>query len=310
LLVVYEPEPAQDRLRNPPEGTMTATALSASGTAKGALQRACLAVLERYQAAGELPTSARFVYYDLKQAGYPLAQHARRRDSQDVTDAVKVLRDTGKVPWEWISDETRSVEGPHLAASVRQWLLDVLGEARISLWDGQPRPVVVCESRGVRAALRGTAHRYGALATSTNGQVGGFLNTDVAPLLVPGSPVAYFGDHNPAGSAIEANARRVLEREVRGELDWQRLAVNPGQVADYNRAHPDRPLPPKPGTDRRFRDGHPHVSYEAEALGATELNRVLAAWLDDQLPEPLERVHEREAAESEQLRALLDGEAR
>jgi hypothetical protein len=162
---------------------MTAKALSAPGTAMGALQRACLAVLERYRAAGELPTSARFVYYDLKQSGYPLAQHATRLDSQDVTDAVKALRDTGQVPWEWISDETRSVQGPQLAASVRQWQLDMLGEAGISAWDGQPRPVVVCESRGVRAALLGTARDYGPLATSANGQVGGFLNTDVAPLL-------------------------------------------------------------------------------------------------------------------------------
>jgi hypothetical protein len=58
-------------------------------------------------------------------------------------------------------------------------------------------------------ALRATAGRYGALVTSANGQVGGFLHTDVAPKLAPGGPIAYFGDHNPAGSAIEKNTRRV-----------------------------------------------------------------------------------------------------
>jgi len=256
-------------------------------------------VLRSYEAVDALPTNTRFVYYELKQAGYALGRHASRRDDQDVIDAVATLCKTGTVPWWWIVDETRSVEGPHLASSVRQWLLDMLGQARISCWDGQPRPVVICESRGVRAALRATADRYGALITSTNGQVGGFLHTDVVPLLAAGCPVAYFGDCNPAGSAIEVNTRRVLEREV-GPLGWQRLAVTPEQAAEAG-------LPPKPGTDRRYRDGRPHISYEAEALGVRELNRLLAGLVDDLLPEPLETVQEREQAEREALRVLLNG---
>jgi hypothetical protein len=233
----------------------TAATLSAPGTRAGRLQRACLGVLRRHEAAGELLTSARFVYYEIKQSGYPLAAHARRRDDQDVIDAVKALRDAGQVPWEWLADETRSIEGAHVTSSIRQWLLDVLDQARVSCWDGQPRPVVICESRGVRAALRDTADRYGALVTSTNGQVGGFLHTDVAPVLAAGWPVAYFGDWNPAGSMIEANTRVVLERAT-GGLGWQRLAVTPQQAAQAG-------LPPKPGTDRRYRDGRPHESYEA-----------------------------------------------
>jgi hypothetical protein len=276
------------------------TGLSPPHTAKGRLQRECLAVLRQHEAAGALPTSARFVYYEIKQAGYPLARHAARRDDQDVIDAVKRLRDAGLVPWEWVSDETRSVEGDHLAGSVRQWLLDMLGQARISAWDGQPRPVVITESRGVRAALRATASRYGAWIASTNGQVGGFLHTDVTPLLVPGSPVAYFGDSNPAGGDIEANTKRVLERAVGGPLAWQRLAVTPGQAEEEG-------LPPKPGTDGRYRDGRPHISYEAEALGQARLSDLLAAWLDSLLPVPLQDVLERQQAERGQLRALLDG---
>jgi len=44
--------------------------------------------------------------------------------------------------------------------------------------------------------------------------VGEFLHTDVVRVVAPGCSVAYFGDWNPAGSAIEANTRRVLEREM------------------------------------------------------------------------------------------------
>jgi len=184
-------------------------ALSSPGTAKGRLQRACLEILRQHEAAGELPTSARFVYYELKQAGYPLAHHGARRDDQDVIDAVMHLREAGEVPWEWLADETRSTDQTYADMSVREWVLGVLGSARIDPWDGLG-PVVITESRGVRAALRGVASRYAVTITSTNGQAGGFLRTDVAPLLLPGQDAAYFGDWNPAGSMIEANTRRVL----------------------------------------------------------------------------------------------------
>ncbi len=293
--------------------------LSAEHTAKGQLQRACLEVIDRYEAAGELPTSARFIYYDLRQAGYPLKDHDARRPDQDVIDAVKHLRDAELVPWNWISDETRDVEGPLLAGTIAGWMDKMLPQARINPWPEDGRPMIICESRGVRAALRATAQRYGAQITSTNGQVGGFLHTDVAPKMTEQTSVAYFGDHNPSGSMIEANTRRVLERETTRSLyapgrpvsavlplTWERLAVTPELVEQYNAAHPDRPLPPKPGTDERYADGNPHESYECEALGQQELNRLLTGWLEGLLPEPLADVQERERAQREELRELLE----
>ena len=255
-------------------------------------------MLRQHEEAGELPTSTRFVYYQLKQDGYPLAHHAARRDDQDVIDAVMRLREAGEVPWEWLSDETRSTDQTYADASVAEWVLEVLEDARIDPWDG-PAPVVITESRGVRAALRGVASRYAVTITSTNGQVGGFLRTDVAPLLVRGQDVAYFGDWNPAGSMIEANTRRVLERST-GRLGWERLAVTGDQAEREG-------LPPKPGNDRRYWDGRPHVSYEAEALGQGRLAELLTTWLDARLPQPLADVQERETAQRERVERALRG---
>lgn len=265
------------------------TGLSAAGTAKGRLQRACLAILTRHWQTGELPTSARFVYYELKQDGYPLATHAVRRADQDVVDAISHLRKAGLVPWEWLADETRSVDEVYAAESVTAWLRGIVEQARIDPWSGQPAPLVLTESRGVRAALRATAARYAVPIASTNGQVGGFLHTDVAPLLAEGQAVAYVGDSNYAGDSIAANTRRVLERKV-GGLDWHRLAVTPEQAQTEG-------MTAKPGTDRRHRDQAPHESYEAEALGQRYLADLLDGWLAGLLPEPLADVQERERAE-------------
>lgn len=153
--------------------TLPTVGLSAGGSAKGQLQRACLRLLQEHDADGTLPTSARFIYYELKQAGYPLKKHQARRPDQDVIDAIMDLREAGLVPWEWLSDETRSIDAGHVAVSAIQWVLDVLDQARIDPWPEDQRPLVICESRGVRAALRDTSWRYGARITSTNGQVAG-----------------------------------------------------------------------------------------------------------------------------------------
>jgi hypothetical protein len=218
--------------------------------------------------------------------------------TKDVIDAVMRLREAGEIPWEWIVDETRSVDTVYTAASVRDWVVGVLDEARIDPWQGNP-PMILTESRSLAGVLRATTRAYAVPNASTNGQVGGFLRTDIAPLLRPGQSVGYFGDHNVAGDLIEANTCRVLERAV-GPLDWQRIAVTAQQAQDAQ-------LPPKPGTDRRYTDGRPHVSYEAEALGQGTVVDMLTDWLDDLLPEPLADVQEREEQERAEVADLLDG---
>jgi hypothetical protein len=110
--------------------------------------------------------------------------------------------------------------------------------------------------------LRAQCENYRCRITSTNGQVGGFLHTKVAPLLSEGDRVGYLGDYDLAGNDIEANTCRVLERLV-GELDWQRLALTRDQVSQYD-------LPVITKTDKRFKDGGgEHEAVETEALSQT-----------------------------------------
>ena len=114
----------------------------------------------------------------------------------------------------------------------------------------------------------------------TNGQCGGFLRTDVAPLLQPGDTVGYLGDYDLAGGQIEANTQRVLEREIGGELRWER------HCADRRAGRAIRPAEIIK-RDRRYKDGQPHEAVETEAISQTVLIGILRAWLELRLPEPL-----------------------
>jgi hypothetical protein len=113
----------------------------------------------------------------------------------------------------------------------------------------------------------------------------------------PGARVLYLGDYDLAGNQIEANTRRVLEREV-GPLNWERLALTEEQVRAYD-------LPRIIKHDRRYKDRRPHEAVETEAISQRVLIDILRTCLDELLPEPLGRVQEHEARQRRRIAALL-----
>jgi hypothetical protein len=134
------------------------------------------------------------------------------------------------------------------------------------------------------------------LVTATKGQAGGYLRTDVAPLLSPGDPVLYVGDYNLSGEQIEANSRRVLEAAVGGKLNWKRVAVRKQHL---------RGLPVVIKTDDRYKPPREHRSVEVEAMGQARVLDLLRAELDALLPEPLDHVLVREERQRKRVRAAL-----
>ena len=67
--------------------------------------------------------------------------------------------------------------------------------------------------------------------------------------------MGYLGDLDLAGSHIEENTRRVLEREIGGELRWERIAL----TKQAGRAIRPAEIIKR---DRRYKDGRPHEAVE------------------------------------------------
>jgi hypothetical protein len=274
--------------------------LSHRDSAAGQLQRHALRLLrDREGQPDALPTSVRFLFYELVQQGV-IAKAAKgaRRPDQNLQDAVLHLRARGLVPWHWIVDETRSLQHASFGASVADHVAALVDVARLDLWDGVPPPLILTESRSLSGVLSDLAARYLVPLAATNGQAAGFLHVEVAPHLVAGQRVLYLGDADLCGDQIEANTRRVLERLV-GPLDWRRIAITAAQIAAHD-------LPVIQKTDRRYRGGRPHDAVETEALGQSLIVALVRDALDALLPEPLEDVLEREEAERARVHAALD----
>jgi len=276
------------------------------GTAKARLRQAVHRVLLDHEDAGELPTSNRFLYYELVQAGVIDKTKTRatgRGADQDLADASKWLRDEGIVPWTWIVDETREVTSWESAATVADYLRERVGTARLDCWDGAPAPLLLCESRTFGGVLKRTlAPEYLCPVAATNGQVGGFLHTDIAPLLAGNDrPVLYVGDLDRRGDMIEANTQRVLDDAAvtaDGALrSWERVALTDAQIVLHD-------IPAIPKYDKVLRETAP--AWEVEALGQGAVTAVVRAALDALLPEPLDRVHVREREQRQAVAAKLE----
>jgi hypothetical protein len=210
-------------------------------------------------------------------------------------EALTQIREDGRIPWGWLVDETRSIEDYTGYRSIQEGVFAKLPHIRLDPWHNNA-PLILTESRSLAGVLRDIAYEYRASIASTNGQVGGFLRTDIGPRLRAGAHVIYLGDYDLSGGQIENNTRRVLERE--GSLEWERLALTEQQVADYD-------LPVIMKQDRRYKDDHLHEAVETEAISQRVLTEILQTRLAELLPEPLARVQAREARQRTQITKRL-----
>ena len=285
--------------------------LSKPGTKAGRLQRACLRLLLEHEATGAIPTSIRFLFYELLDQGVipkvyrdKTGAEKKRTPSQDISDAVTVLRelDSHAIPWGWIVDETRTLEEWRYAESVQSYVEEVLPVARIDLWGGEPPPLILCESRSLAGVLRDIAQDYLCPIAATNGQAGGFLHTEVAPLVAGpgGRRVLYLGDLDLSGGHIEANTRTVLEGY--GELEWEKVAITDVQVQVRESA-----FPVKTKLDYRFKPARAFDAVETEALGQARIMELLKERLEAAVPEPLTEVLRREEQQRVLVRERLNG---
>jgi hypothetical protein len=293
---------------------MSEDQLSALETKAGRLQRACLDLLRHHESDGAIPTNGRFVFYELEQIGktpkHYLDEHGRERartPAQDISDALMVLRRIGLVPWDWLTDETRELTEWEYADSVYQYTVNQLDYARIDCWDGEPPPLIICEARATKGVLEKIARRYLCPITATNGQCGGFIVTDIVPLLKGNNrPVLYIGDCEVGGPAdqIEDNTRRYIEEHsgrVFTPQTWSRVALTREQV---NRNPRLRNLVIDK-IDRRYKPPRHYQAIECEAVGQVALERMLRARLDALLPEPLVDVLVREEQQQTKMRRAL-----
>jgi hypothetical protein len=193
--------------------------MSRPGTKIYRLREALLELLAEHRREEMLPTSSRFLFYELVGRGI-VSKHSEgaRRPDQDMNDALTSLREDGSIPWGWIVDETRSIDDYSGYDSVKEGLEAHLDYIKLDPWNGD-EPLVLTESRSLAGVLRSLCSDYRAKIAATNGQCGGALHTIVGPALKPDQQVLYLGDLDLAGRDRPDRARQTgyhAARTLRG----------------------------------------------------------------------------------------------
>jgi hypothetical protein len=186
------------------------------------------------------PCSVRQVYYVGIGRLWPKDTGSSRRSYNDVVRNLSVMRESGELPWGWLTDSTRYVLIAAMYDSLDDALTRMQEHYRRDIWASQTRRVEVWAESDSTASLVGdVTMRLGVGMYSCRGQAGKeFTHSAARTYLAIGKPVSilYLGDWDPSGLAIPRSLQERLNRYTEGqvEIEFRRLAVTPEQIHEHN----------------------------------------------------------------------------
>jgi hypothetical protein len=198
------------------------------------------------------PTTVRSVCYQLFIAG--AIGSMRKSETDKVSRLLTLARKSNEIPWEWIVDETRSIERPSAWNDPEGFARSVIRSYRRDYWSQQPRLIEVWSEKGtVRGTLAPVLDKYGVgfrvmhgyTSTTVMRDIAEETEDDSAPLLA-----FYIGDRDPSGLHMsEADLPQRLE-DFGASVDLTRIALT--HVDITNSGLPDFAAETKKG-DTRYR---------------------------------------------------------
>ncbi|MCY2987172.1 MAG: hypothetical protein NTY19_04790 [Planctomycetota bacterium] len=213
------------------------------------------------------------------------------------------MREDGRVPFEWIVDNTRWMRKPRTYSGLRQMLEYTKKTYRRAIWDVQKVYVEIwCESDSVAGILYPITEEYDVPLMPCSGQPSkSFLHSASECIAEENRPcfVYYFGDYDRAGIQISDRINRDLVRYLPDGADFhfERVAINEDQIRKYN-------LPTRPPKDKR--DGWTET-VELEAMTTAALQGICDDCITRHIDhEALARLETVEAAERETVGMFLD----
>ena len=255
------------------------------------------------------PQSVRHVFYLMTDPRRAVSVAKSDGGYRRVGRRLHALRESGAVPFEWITDATR--RGFHVATyqGGADFLRRVAGLYRHNVWqDAQTHCEIWCESRSIAGVLEADCREIAVSLFPTAGFASDSLIFEAARDHVyhqdrtMRGAIFYCGDFDPSGLEIdrdaEAKLRRYIDR-LGGDPDWlefQRLAITPAQIVEHD-------LPTKPRKASELRRPDVTATVEAEAMPAGDLRRIVRSAVEAYLPAGA--LHAAQVAEASERAGLL-----
>ncbi len=270
------------------------------GTPEEIQQRreAIFAIVEDQQ-----PMTARAVFYQAEVKGVVAKDHSGYKM---VVADLKVLRRSGRMPYEWIVDTTRSENRILTHDSPAAALRYAARHYWKSLWtDSKCLVQIWLEKAALEGVIEQVTHEYDVPLMVARGYGSlSFLHKAAMDLDAERPTYIYYlGDHDPSGeNAGEVTEERLRELAADPDLiHFKRIAVTSEQIEKWNL--PTRPTKTSDSRARNFvdEDGEQRPSVELDAIEPKELRKMVKACImkhqSQKVFDKLERQQERERAE-------------
>ena len=264
------------------------------------LQEQILAVLE-----SDHPQSVRHVFYRLTDPRLSEPVDKSELGYRQVQQRLVQMRREGLVPYGWIADATRRGHHTQTFSSASDFVRRMHGLYRHDAWSEVDVLVEVwCESRSLAGVLQATCRELAVSLYPT----GGFSSLTFVHDAVEHwhaedrerVEILFVGDHDPAGVLIDQRLEAEMRQHFRGELGFDRLAINEGQISLYG-------LPTKPRKPSERRRPDIRETVEAEAMPAHLLRKIVRDAVEVYLPaQALQVARVAETAERHTLLQLAE----
>jgi hypothetical protein len=252
----------------------------------------------------EHPLTVRACFYRVMSKGHvPKTEKAY----DQIQKRVLLMRQRGDLPYEWISDGSRSISTSIGDTSVADALRMTAQFYKRSIWEGQDVHLQIwLEKDAIRSVIEPVTDEFNVPLVVARGFASETLAWKAAQSIKrqpeKAAVIYQLGDHDPSGvSAWEDIERKLTGFAPDALIEFKRLAVTPEQIVKY-----ELPTRPTKQSDTRSA-GFEGESVEVDAVPSATMQALVReainGWID---PLALRVTHERETSEREALRQIAD----
>jgi hypothetical protein len=228
-------------------------------------------------------------------------------DMQKVYRLLRIAREEGIIPWDWIVDETRDLEKQNAWRDLAEYVDCVSRAYRRDFWDQQPQRVEVWSEKGtVRGVLQPVLDRFGVGFRVLHGFSSATSVYDVAQDCDGRDLIAlYVGDYDPSGMFMsEEDLPTRLEKYDGDHVTLRRIALTAGQTHGLlSFPAPDKKKDPR---YEWFVQHYGKKCWELDAMDPNDLRDTVEAEIMDEIEdEAWQRCAKVFKAEKESMRTFM-----
>jgi hypothetical protein len=247
------------------------------------------------------PCTVRQVFYIVTSQG---EVEKTEQGYRQVQSRLMAMRTTGRMPWQWLTDNTRWRHAARSYTSARHAVNAVAHSFYLDLQAYQDtRLEIWVEKDAVTGVLHPITHKYRIGLMPCRGfpsftflmSASAEANEDARPF-----KIIYMGDHDPSGAIIDTKVRQHMDRYCLGRfLGVERIAVNVEQIKRFGLQ--TRPTKKSDSRAKSF-EGE---SVEVDAIPPNDLRQLLESAIQRHIdPHALETAQLIEKQERETLKAF------